>query len=469
MDSEKGKDVYRKKLSSHEINMTEGPILEKMLAFAFPLMASSVLQLLFNAADVMVVGNFAGDQALAAVGSNGSLINLLVNLFIGLSIGVNVLAARYYGAGYGRSLSETVHTAMLTSVISGIILTIVGVLFARTFLVWMQSPPDVLPLAALYLRIYFLGMTPMMVYNFGAALLRARGDTKRPLYFLTAAGIINVALNLIFVIGFDMDVAGVAIATVASECVSAFLVWRCLLNENGDFHLDPRKLRLYKNHFQLIIRIGLPAGLQGVLFSISNVIIQAAVNSFGSIVVAGSSAAINVENFVYVAMNAFSQAEVSFVSQNIGAQRYERIRRITRTALACSVITGAFLGISAYVLGRPLIGIFTDSDDVIEQGIIRLYYLSAPYAICGAMEIMSGAMRGMGYSLTPTIVTVFGACVFRLVWLATVFRIPEYHTISTVYVSYPLSWILTLAIHCVCYFWIYDHKIKPKIDKTRTV
>ncbi|MGI6176953.1 MAG: MATE family efflux transporter [Eubacterium sp.] len=468
MDSEINKGAGKRRLASNEIDMTKGPILEKMLSFAFPLMASSVLQLLFNAADVLVVGNFAGDEALAAVGSNGSLINLLVNLFVGLSIGVNVLAARYYGSGDGKSLSETVHTAMLMAVISGIILTIIGVIFARTFLVLMQSPEDVLPLAAVYLRIYFLSMTPMMIYNFGAGLLRAKGDTKRPLYFLTAAGIINVVLNLIFVIGFDMDVAGVAIATVVSECVSALLVWRCLMNENGDFRLDPHKLKIYKNHFRMIIRIGLPAGLQGVLFSISNVIIQTAVNSFGSVVVAGSSAAINVENFVYVAMNAFSQAEVSFVSQNVGAMRYDRIGKITRTALACSVITGAFLGITAYVLGDPLIGIFTDSEDVIEQGIIRLRYLSAPYAICGAMEIMSGAMRGMGYSLTPTIVTVFGACVFRIVWLATVFMIPEYHTISTVYISYPISWILTLAIHCVCFFRIYNHKIRPEIDKART-
>ena len=291
---------------SYSIDMCSGPILPKMLRFAVPLMFSSMLQLLFNAADVIVVGRFAGDNSLAAVGSTTALINLLTNLFLGLSIGANILAARHYGAREDEELSKTVHTAMLLSILSGVLLTVAGVLGARQILTWMQSPPEVLKLSALYLRIYFLGMTATMLYNFGAALLRAVGDTRRPLFYLSGAGVINVVLNLLFVIVLKMDVAGVALATVISQCISAFLVVRCLIKESGAIRLDLRRLKLHPTKLRQILRVGLPAGFQGILFSLSNVVIQSSVNSFGEIVVAGGSAASSVENFVYVAMRPMS-------------------------------------------------------------------------------------------------------------------------------------------------------------------
>ena len=322
----------------YEIDMVNGPILHKMLLFTIPLMCSSILQLLFNAADIVVVGRFAGDNSLAAVGSNSSLINLMTNVFMGLSVGGNVLAARDFGAGSEEELSKTVHTAMLLSILSGIILTVAGVIFAPQLLIIMNTPENILPLAALYLRIYFIGMTAMMLYNFGSALLRSIGDTKRPLYYLMTAGIINVVLNLIFVVKLQMDVAGVALATVISQCISALLVVRCMMKEQGGIRLVPNKLRIHKDKFRQIVRVGLPAGFQGMVFSLSNVVIQSSVNIFGEIVVAGNSAAMNLEGFVYVAMNAFHQAAISFTSQNMGAGKRERIGRILLIAEGCVIV-----------------------------------------------------------------------------------------------------------------------------------
>lgn len=310
-------------MKKYEIDMVNGPIQRKMLLFAFPLMASSVLQLLFNAADIIVVGRWAGDNSLAAVGSTASLINLMVNLFVGLSVGANVLAAKFFGAKKDRELSETVHTVIMMSMISGIGLAAVGIMFAEPILKLMQSPESVLKLAALYLRIYFLGMPAMMIYNFGSAVLRAKGDTKRPLYYLTAAGVINVCLNLFFVIKLHMDVAGVAAATSISQFVSAGLVVRCLKNEDDAFRLVFRQLKIHKNRLISIMKIGLPAGFQGMLFSLSNVVIQSAINTFGDVTMAGSAAAANIEGFVYFGMNAFYQAAISFTSQNVGAGKYE--------------------------------------------------------------------------------------------------------------------------------------------------
>ena len=323
------------KTKQYEMDMCSGPILRKMLMFALPLMLSSILQLLFNAADIVVVGKFAGDNSLAAVGSNTALINLLTNLFIGLSIGANVVAARHYGAKAWDDLRRTVHTAMLLSMLSGALLLVLGVIGAEQMLIWMQTPEEVLPLATVYLRIYFLGMISTMVYNFGSALLRAVGDTKRPLYFLLCAGVINVILNLLFVIGFQMDVMGVAIATVISETVSALLVLRCLVKEKGGIHLELRAMRIDRKKMLQILRIGLPAGFQGVVFALSNVVIQSSVNIFGNIVVAGNSAAANLEGFVYMAMNAFYQTTLSFVSQNYGAGKQKRINRIVLLGEAC--------------------------------------------------------------------------------------------------------------------------------------
>lgn len=440
-----------KETKTYELDMCNGPLPGKILLFTLPLMFSSILQLLFNAADIVVVGKFAGDNALAAVGSNTALISLLTNFFIGLSIGANVLVANFYGAKQKRNVFETVHTAMLVSVFSGIILTLAGCLGARRILVWMQTPENILDLATVYLRIYFLGMTATMVYNFGSAILRAVGDTKRPLYYLFTAGIINVILNLITVIVFKMGVAGVGIATVISQCVSAFLVVRCMMKEKGDIHLELRELRIYSRKFQSIFRVGFPASLQGVIFSVSNVIIQASVNSFGDTVVAGNSAAQNIEGFVYVAMNAFYQAAISFTSQNMGAAKYGRINRIMYICEAYVFCTGAFLGNLAVLFGPQLLGIYTDSPIVVEAGMKRIEVVCRMYALCGMMDVMVGCLRGLGYSILPMIVSLIGACGLRLLWIFTFFRMEAFHTITSLYWTYPVSWFLTVSAHVICF------------------
>lgn len=439
--------------------MLEGAILPKMLLFAIPLMASSVLQLLFNAADIIVVGKFAGDNALAAVGSNGALINLLVNFFVGLSVGVNVLVARYYASNQEENLRETVHTAMLLSVLSGVLLTFVGCLGAKQILVWMKSPDEVIELAAVYLRIYFLGMTAMMVYNFGAAILRAVGDTRRPLVFLFIAGVINVGLNLIFVIVFSLGVVGVALATVISQCVSACMVIVCLIRETGVIHLDIQSLRIYPEKFGKILQIGLPASFQGMLFSLSNVIIQSSINSFGATVVAGSSAGANIEGFVYVAMNAFHQAAISFVSQNYGAGKKERIIKILICAQISVVIVGIVLGNLAVYFGHPLLGLYTTKEAVKQAGLRRIRVICGTYALCGMMDVMVGALRGLGYSIMPMIVSLVGACGLRLFWIFTFFRMPRFHTERSLYLTYPVSWTITFLIHVVCFCIVWS-KIK---------
>lgn len=448
-----GNEMKQEEKKSYEMDMCNGPILKKMLLFAIPLMCSSVLQLLFNAADIVVVGRFAGDNSLAAVGSNTALISLLTNLFIGLSIGANVLAARYYGAKEEKALSETVHTSMLLSVYSGMILTFIGLVGAKRILIWMQTPEEVLDLAALYLRIYFVGMTATMIYNFGSAVLRAIGDTKRPLYYLFVAGIINVILNLIFVIFMKLDVAGVALATVISQCISAFLVVRCLMGEKGGMKLILKKLHIYEDKFASILKIGLPAGFQGIVFSLSNVVIQSSVNLFGATVMAGNSAAANLEGFVYFAMNAFYQATISFTSQNMGAKKYGRINKIVLIGEACVVVTGVVLGNLLVLSGRSLLGFYSSSPEVIEAGMHRLYVISATYALCGMMDVMVGALRGIGYSVMPMIVSLIGACGLRLVWLATVFQVARFHNVFTIYVSYPITWMITLGVHIICFIW----------------
>jgi len=438
---------------SHEIDMCNGPILPKMLQFTLPLMASSLLQLFFNTADIIVVGRFAGDNSLAAVGSNTSLINLFTHLFIGMSVAGNILASRYYGAKEKEALHQTVHTSMLLSLISGTLLAFVGFFSARTILTWMKSPPEVLDLAVLYLQIYFLGMPATMLYNFGAALLRAVGDTKRPLYYLTAAGIINVALNLVFVIIFKMDVAGVALATVISQCISAILVVRCMVLDGGAVQLNLRQLRIWPARLKLILKLGIPAGFQGILFSLSNVVIQSSINSFGEIVAAGNAAASNVETFIYAGVNSFYQANISFTSQNLGAGNYKRIRQIAFQAPLCAFLIGLVLGGGATLLGPQLIGLYSESPDVIAAGIVRMQIISAFYALCGMMDVMVGSIRGIGYSVAPTIVSLIGACVLRLVIISTIFQIPQFHVIETVYWSYPISWVLTFIAHVIFFHW----------------
>lgn len=437
---------------SNKIDMTQGPLFSKLLAFSLPLVFSSLLQLLFNAADIVVVGRLGGDNSLAAVGSTGSLINLLVNLFSGLSIGTNVVVARYFGARKTDDLRKAVHTAMLLSVLSGIALTAIGVISARAILTLMQAPPDVLELAALYLRIYFGGVTSTMVYNFGSAILRAKGDTRRPLYILFLAGVINLLLNLFFVVNLRMDVAGVALATVISQTISAFLVVLLLCLEKDEFHLDLKALSLDSAILVQIVKIGLPAGFQGIMFSLSNVIIQSSINSFGAVLIAGNSAAINLEGFVYTSMNGFSQGALTFCSQNLGAGKIDRIRKTVWISQLSIIVIGAALSAVFLGFGRALLGIYTKNPLVVEAGMHRMRVIFTTYYICGMMDGMSNSIRGMGHSLMPVITSLAGACLFRILWVATIFQIPVFHTPFMIFLSYPISWALTFIANLAGYF-----------------
>ena len=431
--------------------MTRGPVFKELIIFSVPLILSGVLQLLFNAADVIVVGRFAGDNSLAAVGSTSSFINLMLNLFIGLSIGSSVVSANYFGAGKIRELQNTVHTSMLLSVYSGIGLTILGIVFARPILLMMQAPREVLVLAVLYLRIYFAGISATVIFNFGSALLRAKGDTKRPLYILMVAGLINVILNLIFVICFRMDVAGVALATVISQIFAAVFVVVLLMREEDGFKMELRKLKIHKYILFRIIKIGLPAGFQGMMFSISNMVIQSSVNSFGPVVIAGSSAGINIEGFVYLAMNGFSQGALTFTSQNMGAGQKDRIKKLVFVSLLTVLVVGEGLGFLVVFFARQILGIYSQNPLVIEAGIRRLTVICSTYALCGIMDTLSNIIRGIGYSLLPMIVCIIGVCVFRIVWLSTIFLTPAFHTEFIIFVSYPISWAVTFIAHCVCF------------------
>ena len=423
------------------MDMTQGPLLQKVLFFALPIMLSGILQLVFNAADTIVVGRYAGSEALAAVGSVGSLNNLIISLFIGLSVGVNVLVARYTGARDHRLVSETVYTAVTISLIGGAVLTVIGVTLAHPLLRLMGSPEDVIDLAALYVRVLFLGMPVQMLYNFCAAVLRAVGDTKRPLYFLTFAGVINVLLNLIFVIIFHMSVAGVALATVISQAVSAVLIVRSLMGMTGPTHLNIRALHVNRDVFVQIVRIGLPAGIQSSVFSLSNVVIQSSINSFGSVVIAGNAAAMNVGSFIYQAMNTFHQAVTCFVSQNLGARRPGRINRTVGVCLFWALVFGLVTGVGSCVFGVPLLSMYSSDPAVIAAGLERLYIVCGPYFICGIMDVMTGALRGIGYSVLPMIISLIGACAFRILWVMTLFK--AYPTITCLMMSYPVSWGLT--------------------------
>lgn len=445
--------------SSYEIDMVNGPLLGKIIKFAIPLMLSGILQLFFNAADIVVVGRFAGSTAMAAVGSTGSLINLIVNVFMGLSVGTNVLVARYYGARDYKNLEETVHTSVFASIVCGCILIFVGIFLAKPMLTLMGSPEDVIDQATLYVRIYFGGMPAMMLYNFGAAILRSVGDTKRPLYFLTISGVLNVGLNLILVIVFDMGVAGVGIATVVSQCLAAVLVLICLVKSDAPYRVELKKLHIYKSKLLEMIRIGLPAGMQGTVFSISNVLIQSSINSFGSVVMAGSTAAGNIEGFVYTAMNSFYQTSLSFTGQNMGAKKYDRVSKIMRLCVMCVTVVGIVLGGLCTLCGETLLSIYTSDPEVIAYGMERMLLVCLPYFLCGIMDTLVGSMRGMGYSILPMIVSLAGACGLRVVWILTVFAADP--TLPTLFVSYPISWTVTALTHFVCYLVAYN-KLKKK-------
>ena len=439
--------------------MTTGPLIPKIIQFSLPLMLTGILQLLYNAADVIVVGNFAGHTALAAVSSTGSLINLLVNVFMGLSVGASVVMAQAYGAGDTLRMRRAEHTAMTLALLMGIGVGVMGFLLARPMLEWMGSPPDVIDGAALYVRIYFVGMPANMLYSFGSAVLRAIGDTRRPLFYLTLSGLVNVALNLVLVVVFRMSVAGVALATVASQAVSAALVLMCLLRSHGLIRLELKECRIDRKSVTEMIRVGLPAGLQGSLFSISNVLIQSSVNSFGSLVVAGNGVAANIEGFVYVAMNAQHQACMTFAGQNYGAGKYDRVRKTLWCCLGIVASVGFLLGMLVYAFGGTLMGLYNSDPQVIAFGLIRMGIILPTYFFCGMMDVMVGQMRGIGLSVLPMIVSLAGACGLRIVWIMTVFAANP--TQQVLYLSYPVSWAITFGIHLICYFAAARKRLAP--------
>lgn len=438
---------------TYEMDMCHGPLVGKMLAFSVPLIFSGILQLLFNAMDMVVVGHYASPHSLAAVGSTTSLINLLINVFIGLSVGANVLIAQYYGAGKGREVSDTVHTAIAMSLVCGLALSLIGWFASKQLLIWMQTPDEVLGLATLYMKVYFLGMPVIMLYNFGSAVLRAIGDTRRPLYFLLAAGVINVLLNLFFVIRLHMDVAGVALATVLSECVSSGLIVLSLMRTGGSIQLRLRGLKLQKDKVIKIMRTGLPAGMQGVIFALSNVLIQSSVNSFGAVAMAGNSAAASIEGFVYTSMNAYHQTALNFTSQNFGAGEYGRIQKVMRNSLIMVTIVGLIMGLGVFAFAKPLLSIYSSDAEVIRYGIMRMSVIATSYFLCGIMDTMVGVLRGLGYSVMPMIVSLLGACGLRILWLVTVFC--RHRDLITLYLSYPVSWLITFAVHLGCYFYVF--------------
>jgi len=433
------------------IDMCDGSLFKSIVRFAVPLMLSGILQLFFNAADVVVVGKFAGDESLAAVGATTTLINLLTNLFIGLSVGANVLVANYFGARQTKDVHETVHTSMTISVFCGILLTVVGFFAAPFLLELMQTPGDVIDLSVIYLRTYFFGMPAVMVYNFGSAILRAAGDTKRALYILLASGVVNVLFNLLFVIVFSWGVFGVGLATVISQVMSAVLIVICLIKEKSDIRLKIKKLRIYRKKLLRIMQIGIPAGFQGMMFSLSNTVIQSSINSFGKVIVAASAASVSVEGFAFTSMNAFHQAAVSFTSQNIGARKQDRVNKILYISLMYVIIVGLFFAFLFLTFGENLIGFYSKSPEVISEGVKRLTIIAGSYMLCGMMDVTSGSLRGMGYSFTPMLVSLIGVCLFRVVWVATVFQMEAYHNIETIYYSYPVSWGMTFAAHFITF------------------
>lgn len=438
---------------SYEIDMCSGALIPKILQFSIPLMLSGILQLLFNAADIIVVGQFTGSQAMAAVGSTGSLNNLIVNIFLGLSIGSSVLMARYYGAKENDNIHELVHTSVLLSLISGTVLIVIGIILAHPLLMWMGTPADVIDQSVLYMRIVFLGMPAMLTYDFGAGILRAIGDTRRPLVYLTAAGVINACLNVFFVVCFGLGVAGVAIATIISQYISAFLVIRCMIKSDATYKLSLKELRIYKSKLNQIVRIGLPAGIQGAVFNISNVLIQSSINSFGSIAMAGNTAAANIEGFVYTSMNSLYQASTSFTSQNVGARKTERIVPVLLSCLMIVSIVGIGLSSLVVIFGKELLGIYSGNAEVIQYGLQRLHVVCLTYFTCGLMDVACGSIRGLGYSIAPTLVSLTGACGLRIIWIYTIFRLD--HTLFNLYLSYPVSWVITFTAHIICFIVFY--------------
>ena len=446
--------------------MLQGPLLPSILLYTFPIILTSLLQLLFNAADLVVVGRWCGSVAVAAVGATGSITNLIVNLFIGLSVGSGVTMAHALGGRNADAAHKTVHTTLPLALISGVFLTVIGVGFSETFLRLMGTPEDVLPLSAKYMRIYFCGITFTMVYNFCASILRAAGDTRSPLVFLTLAGVINVVMNIIFVTQMGMDVDGVALATVISQGVAALLVVVAMMRRTDESRLELKKMRIYKPQLLKIIRIGLPAGLQSSMFSISNVIIQSSINSFGSVAMSGNAAAGNIEGFVWAAMNAFHQTAVNFTGQNMGARRYDRIRMILWCCLGSVTVVGLLLGVLGFAFGPQLLSIYiTDSQEAISYGVMRLMYVCLPYCLCGMMDVSSGALRGLGSSFAPMVISVLGVCGMRIGWIYTIFQIPRFHTLQSLYISYPISWAITYAAQLFAFLYLFNRFRKAHAEE----
>ncbi len=436
-------------------DMCTRPLLGKIIMFSLPLIATGILQLLYNAADIIVVGQFSGHTAMAAVGSTGSLVNLVTNLFIGFSVGALSAMSRWIGAGEKEKADRIVHTSIPVGVIGGVIVGIIGFFGAELFLKWMKTDPNVIDQATLYLKIYFVGMPFAMLYNFGASILRACGDTKRPLIILSLAGLINVGINLWLVAGFNMGVAGVAIGTTASQAISAVAVLWVLWKQKGYGCFRFKKMRVYSDSLKEIVQIGLPAGIQGTIFSLSNVIIQSSINIFGDIAMAGNAAAASIEGFVYTAMNAVSQACLTFTAQNYGASKLKNIRLILVQCVAIVTVVGVVLGVAAYVFSPQLLYIYNKDAAVIAYGVDRLAIVSTMYFLCGLMEVLVGSLRGMGRSFVPMLLSVVGVCGGRIIWIYTVFAAE--HNLTMLYLSYPVSWLLAIVMHLITYFVVYGH------------
>lgn len=446
---------------SHEMDMTHGGLAGKILIFALPLMLSGVLQALFNAADVVVVGRFSGSESLAAVGSAGSLGNLLLNLFIGFSVSTNILVARAYGAKNQREIDLTIHTSMLVSVIGGILVGALGIFLSKDVLLLMGTPDDVIDLSVIYFNVCMIGEPAILVYNFGSAILRAVGDTKRPLYIITLSGILNVVLNLIFVIYCGLGVLGVALATIISQYLSAVLIVVCLMKSKTSIKLDFKKLGIDKKVLIKIVKIGLPSGLQGIVFSLSNIVLQSAINSFGSATMAGCAAAANIESFIYIAMNAFYQSTMTFTGQNAGANKYDRVKKSFFISMLYVTIAGILLGNLAYVFINPLLKLYTDSASALAEGARRALCVLPLYFLCGAQEVVVGCIRGLGYSVVPMIVSLIGACGLRLVWVFTIFKM--HRSLITLFLSYPITWIIILIAHCIYLYFVYKKSAQSSI------
>ena len=443
------------KNNKYEIDMCNGTLMDKLISFSLPLMLSGILQLLFNAVDIIVVGRFTGSQALAAVGSTTALINIFTNLFIGISLGANVLAARFYASGKEKEMSETVHTSITLALISGLVMALAGVLLARFALNLMGTPNDVIDQSVLYMRIYFLGMPFFMLYNYGAAILRAVGDTKRPLFFLVISGMTNAVLNLVLVIVFHMGVAGVAIGTIVSQLISSILVLRCLYTSNTSYRLYFSKLGIKTQYLKQIFQVGIPAGIQSTVINLSNALLQSSVNSFGSVAMAGYTAANNIFGFLYMSVNAVTQSCMSFTSQNYGVKKLKRMDRVLLDCMILSVGVTLTLGCGAYFFGPELLKIYTSDADVIRCGVEVLAFTTVPYFCCGIMDLLPGALRGMGYSGVPMILSIIGTVGTRIVWVFGLF--PAHRSLSFLFISYPVSWILTILMQAVCFYFVRKH------------